>query len=133
MTPARAPRVRSLECGQEHKDAVESGGRRNLDRLHEPAELDWVGTRSAIGTVLAVLFCVLVAVDPLVCSDGCREEGGQVAPPAGSSCVSCVGLSPVMSHYLFDSDESALNHAEITGVQPEQLFLLPLEHPPQST
>ena len=86
--------------------------------------------RSTIGAALAVLIFVLVAADPLVCPDGCREDGGQVAAPA-SGCVICLGLSPVVTHFVFYSDESVLSQTEVTGLQPEQLFPPPLEHPPQ--
>ena len=94
--------------------------------------LEWVRMRSTIGVVLVVLFCVLFAADPLVCPDGCTEDGGQAAHPV-SACAICLGLGPVSSHFVFDSDESVLSHAEVTGLQPEQLFPPPLEHPPQST
>lgn len=62
-----------------------------------------------------------------------REGRGQIGPPAASNCVICLGLSPVVIHFVFDSDESALSHAEVAGLQPEQSFSPSLEHPPQST
>ena len=85
--------------------------------------------RSTIGAVLAVLFLVLVAADPLVFPAGCRENGSQVAPPASGRAI-CLGLSPVVSHFVFGSDESVLSHAEVTGLQPEQPFPPTARTPP---
>jgi hypothetical protein len=36
--------------------------------------------RSTLGVMLAIVFVALVAVDPLVCPDGCAEQGVEIAP-----------------------------------------------------
>ncbi len=88
--------------------------------------------RSILGVVLAIVFVALVAVDPLVCPDGCNEHGVEIAPLA-SPCVICLGLGPTVSHFIFEPIESVLPAVTVAGTLPERLVSYPIEHPPQRT
>ena len=88
--------------------------------------------RSTLGVVLAIVFVAFVAVDPFVCTDGCREHSVEIAPLA-SACVICLALGPTASHFVFESIESVSPATTVTGPLPKQLVSYPIEHPPQRT
>ena len=86
--------------------------------------------RSTLGVVLAIGFVALLAVDPLVCADGCRDDGVELASSA-SACVICLGLGPVVGQFVFTPDESFLPPGAVAGTLPEQRVSHPIERPPQ--
>ena len=89
--------------------------------------------RPTLAVVLALVFVALLAIDPLVCADGCRDDGGKIAPAATTYCAICPGLGPVASRFAVTPVESSLPSVTSTKLWPEQLFAHLIEHLPRHT
>ena len=88
--------------------------------------------RSTLGFVLAIVFVALLAVDPLVCADGCRDDGVEFASSA-PACVICLGLGPVVGQFVFTPDESFFPAGAVAGTLHEQRVSRLIERPPKRT
>ena len=87
--------------------------------------------RPTLAVVLVTIFVALLTLDPLICADGCREDGGDIAPAARTTCAICLGLGPVVGHVAVRPVESSLPSVTAARVWPDQLFAHPIDHPPQ--